>query len=55
LCLIAMIIVAPIAERGVIADIAHQILFTIVVLLALNTASERGGRRSQRLSARQAG
>jgi hypothetical protein len=27
-----MIIVAPIAERGVIADIAHQILPTIVVL-----------------------
>jgi hypothetical protein len=43
--LIATIVVAPIAERGAIADIAHQTLFTIVVLLALNTTAEPGGRQ----------
>ena len=40
LSLIAMITLAPIAERGAIADIAHQILFTSIVLLALNAATE---------------
>jgi hypothetical protein len=42
--LIAMIVVAPIAERGAIADFVHQSLFTLVMCLALNTASKRGGR-----------
>ena len=45
LSLIAMIILAPITERGAIADIAHQILFTSIVLLALNAATERRGRQ----------
>ncbi len=45
LSLIAMIVVAPMAQTAVIADVVHQILFTIVVLLALNTVSERGGRQ----------
>jgi hypothetical protein len=43
--LIAMLIVAPIAQQGKIADFVHQGLFTIVVLLALNTVSEPGARR----------
>ena len=41
--LIAMIILAPITERGAIADLAHQILFTSIVLLALNAATQRRG------------
>ena len=45
LSLIAMITLAPITERGAIADIAHQILFTSIVLLALNAATERRGRQ----------
>ena len=44
--LIAMLIVAPIAGRGAIADYVHQGLFTIVVLLALNTTSGQGARRT---------
>jgi voltage-gated potassium channel len=40
LSLIAMLVLAPIAERVDIA-ITHQVLFTIVVLLALNTATDR--------------
>jgi hypothetical protein len=43
--LIAMLIVAPIAQWGAIADFVHQGLFTIVVLLALNTVSEPGASR----------
>ena len=43
--LIGMLIVAPIAQPGAIADFVHQGLFTIVVLLALNTVSEQGARR----------
>jgi hypothetical protein len=45
LSLIAMITLAPITERGAIADVAHQILFTSIVLLALNAATERRGRQ----------
>ena len=45
LSLIAMITLAPIAERGAIADIAHQILFTSIVLLALNAATAQRGRQ----------
>ena len=43
--LIATITVGPIAERAPIGHIVHQILITIVVLLALNTATERRGRQ----------
>ena len=45
LSLIAMITLAPITERGPIADIAHQILFTGIVLLALNAATAQRGRQ----------
>ena len=44
--LIAMTVVAPIPQTEVIANVVHQILFTIVVLLALNTVSERGVRQT---------
>ena len=44
--LIAMTVVAPIPQTEVIANVVHQILFTIVVLLALNTVSERGARQT---------
>jgi ABC-type transport system involved in multi-copper enzyme maturation permease subunit len=43
--LIGMLIVAPIAQRRALGDFVHQGLFTIVVLLALNTVSEPGARR----------
>ena len=43
--LIAMLIVAPTLKQGVVAVLVHQGLFTIVVLLALNTARRRGGRQ----------
>jgi hypothetical protein len=43
--LVATITVGPIAERAPIGHIVHQILITIVVLLALNTATERRGRQ----------
>lgn len=43
--LIAMLIVTPTMKQGVVADVVHQGLFTIVVLLALNTARKRGGRQ----------
>jgi hypothetical protein len=39
--LIAMMIGAPLTERANIAAIAHQVLFTIVVLLALNATTDR--------------
>jgi hypothetical protein len=45
LSLIAMITLAPITERGAIADVAHQILFTSIVLLALNAATQERGRQ----------
>jgi hypothetical protein len=44
--LIAMLIVAPIAQLRGFADFVHQGLFTIVVLLALNTFSEPSARRT---------
>jgi voltage-gated potassium channel len=43
--LIALLIVAPTMKQAVVADLVHQGLFTIVVLLALNTARKRGGRQ----------
>jgi Ion channel len=43
--LIAMLIVAPTIKQGAVADLVHQSLFTIVVLLALNTARTGGGRK----------
>jgi hypothetical protein len=41
LSLIALIVLAPIAEWVDFATVAHQVLFTIVVLLALNAATDR--------------
>ena len=43
LSLIAMIMLAPLTERVGIAVITLEVLFTIVVLLALNAATERRG------------
>ena len=45
LSLIAMIISRRSPSAAPIADIAHQILFTSIVLLALNAATERRGRQ----------
>jgi hypothetical protein len=42
--LIALIVVAPMSDRANLGMIAHQVLFTAVALLALNTATERRGR-----------
>ena len=39
--LIAVVVLAPVVERFDVASIAYQILFTVVVLLALNVATDR--------------